>query len=241
MRAAPDLRKLTRWRPHGPNGLLLTIEESVGGNRTERAIAVRLKTEGLLIVHARGWITQQDLAALKILGQPEMALSLTGRDQAGIGVLAHEFPHVVAVGSPGVRKRLRGKVTAGIHELKRLQVLLPPGARLLRPEGLDGREVWLLAPTTMGNALLTGEAFLNLSALPTDTRGLFQRAAGLKTGLQMSPGFRRRHVTDLGTFRAWAFRMLRDHKPTVLLPPEGRKMEDSNLASRLRHLIEGLK
>ncbi len=230
---------LGRWRPLSPDGQVLTLEQK-SDERTERVLAVALKGSGFVVVHARPWMTGEDYECLRSLGSAQFVLSLTGRDHEGVRDFTRRNPKVVVVAAGAAAPILRDKITAPVHDLSRLTPFLEAGVSLLVPSGLGKREAWLQVATAYGKAWITGVAFQHIERMPSGVRGFVSGLMGVKPGLGIAPGFKRKVLDDLGSYRSWLFRTLREERPSVLIPPEGRTIEDPSLATRLRGLVQSL-
>lgn len=164
------------------------------------------------------------------LSEKEVVLVAPSRAHiSGLGVWRDALPRAVIIAEKETAARLDG---VSVVEPHGATSLLPDGVELRVPAGSGLGEIWMRVTESGRVHWIVCDAFTNLESLaPQPWLRWLQRLYGLRTGLTVSPAFRRT-MTDGAGFRAWVRTQLAEGCDT-LTPCHGETAAGEGLAARI--------
>lgn len=221
------------WRPL-PGGLAGWSAEYPIHGWSARTTVVRLSSDDLLVINPGKPIAEQVRRQLSAFGRVTHLLAPSRLHYLGVASWRDSFGALPVLAAASAHARLAKRLGFEPAPLSSL----PTGADLVVPDGVKTGETWLVLRTADSVAWIVCDAFFHLPHTPRNPAGVFLRLSGTTPGLRIGNTFKWGHLQDRAAYRDWILRRIDEDRPSILIPAHGEPIEDAELASRLRALVE---
>jgi hypothetical protein len=185
-----------------------------------------VSTGGDALVYSPTWLDEATCDAVQELGRPRLLIAPNHFHHLALSRYRERFQGAEAAASRGATPRLESKGHTALRPLEELD--LPPGVRLLVPDGTKSGEAWLSVDTEGDGEAptwLVCDAFFHETAPVRGLEGMFLRAGKITPGLAIGATFTRLCLRDREAYVAWVHDALLREKPRRVLFSHGDALE----------------
>lgn len=191
---------------------------------------LRMRDDSLCLYSPLPKLTPGMKRGLDALGVVSVLLAPNHYHNRGLKPYEAAFPTARLVAPPEAQPRLEKQTGLRFEGLELLEPLLPPGTRILEPEGLKTGEIWLEVDAAEDRIWIVCDGF----SAPAAPNG------GYADKPQMLGTFPKYGAKDGAAYRVWVEDRIAERPPTMLVPCHGSPVKSPDLGPMLSEVLAAL-